>query len=122
LRPVEAVLGETPAASEEELQVERAGPLAGLRGVLPADRLVIQYRKPPIYSIKLRVTEKQQRHIEALSDLIKAEGKPADIKRENLQAPRRLLRLTLALILVLVLLIPLLVSSPSLTGAGRGSA
>ena len=118
LRPVEAVLGETPAASEEELQVERAGPLAGLRGVLPADRLVIQYRKPPIYSIKLRVTEKQQRHIEALSDLIKAEGKPADIKRENLQAPRRLLRLTLALILVLVLLIPLLVSSPSLTPTG----
>lgn len=117
LRPVEAVIDKTEL-SEEEVQTERAGPLAGLRGVLPADRLVIQYRKPPIYSIKLRLTEKQRQQVEVLDNLIKTEGKPAEVKREDLQVPRRMLRLMLAVILIFVLLIPLLIGSPSIVPTG----
>lgn len=117
LRPVEAVIEQTELP-EEEVQAERAGPLAGLRGVLPADRLVIQYRKPPIYSIKLRLTEKQRQQVDVLDNLIKAEGKPAEVKRENLQVPRQMLRLMLAVTLIIVLLIPLLISSPSIVPTG----
>jgi len=54
-------------------QIEGAGPLAGLRGALPAEPDVSKVQKPPVYSIKLQVTDAQQLQAELLRGLIDSE-------------------------------------------------
>jgi hypothetical protein len=101
MRPVEAVAPESPATLDEH--IEKSGPLAGLRGVLPADRQTTQYRKPPIYSVKLKMTETQATQSGLLEDLLKAENKPRKAKREGTQGSKRLMQLVVALVLIVVL-------------------
>ncbi len=103
MRPVETVVPETQASLDEH--IEKSGPLAGLRGILPADRQTIQYRKPPIYSTRLKVSENQASHAGLLEDLLRAENKPRSTKRENLQGSKRLMQLVVAVVLILVLVV-----------------
>lgn len=102
MRPVEAVAPESPATLNE--RIEKSGPLAGLRGILPAERLTTQYRKPPLYSAQLQTTETQTAHAELLENLIQAENKPRQAKRQNTQGSKRLMQLVVALVLIAVLL------------------
>lgn len=74
MRPVEAAALGTDGADEREAEIEGSGPLAGLRGILPADAEVTQHRKPPAYTIKLQVNEIQQAHADLFKELIQAEG------------------------------------------------
>ena len=112
MRPLEAV---TPAAVQlDDQRVEKSGPLAGLKGVLPGDDVVTQYRKPPSYSVKLKISEKQHTSANLLEQMLGQESSPQAIPQDRVRIPQRLVRLAIAILLLAVLLFPLLTSGGSL--------
>ncbi len=106
MRPVEAVMqtGAEGALVESE-HVEKAGPLAGIQGILPTLDLTRQYRKPPRYSSKLKTSEKQREHAELLDALVSGESQPQQVQREFVQAPQRAMRIGIGLLLILVVVL-----------------
>jgi hypothetical protein len=107
MRPLESVTpGAAPLADAQ--RVEKSGPLAGLRGVLPGEDLVAAYHKPPVYTAKLHVSDKQQSHAALLEGLLGSETRPQEIPAEPTQAPQYFVRLATALALIALLLIVLL--------------
>jgi hypothetical protein len=112
MRPIEMVAPkQTPT---DEKHVEKAGPLAGLTGVLPTEELVGQYIKPPIYSVKLRVSEKQRVHASLIESLISDEAQAQLIPAERGETPRKILRLLVAALLIMVIILPMLNLLPNL--------
>lgn len=108
MRPVEAVLGEgAPPVDESEPQ-ERAGPLAGLRGVLPAVPQLLAGRRPQPYPNRLQVSDSQQAHAALLDHLIESETRPHPISVGGATRPQRLLRWLVALLLLAVTALPVL--------------
>jgi hypothetical protein len=111
MRPVEAVVSEAKAVSPTEGQVtEQHGPLAGLRGVLPAVPGLGPLRKPPAYTTKLQASETQQRYADSLEKLVYAENTPRAV-RSTLRISSHLLRW------IIVVLLFLAVGLPIVTGA-----
>jgi hypothetical protein len=112
MRPVEAVvLGEvTPI---DERRVERAGPLAGLQGIIPSENVAAAYQKPPVYSSRVHLTEKQRVHVALLESMIAEEHQPQAPTTSYGAVSMVLLRVVLGLLLVLVILIPLVIGSPA---------
>ena len=115
MRPIEMVAPK--AVSAEEKRPEKAGPLAGLSGVLPSEDLIGQYIKPPLYSVKLRVSEKQRVHASLIESLISEESQPQAVSAERSEAPQRVLRFLVAAILILAVLLPMLNILPALPAA-----
>ncbi|MEZ0395368.1 MAG: hypothetical protein ABWK53_02905 [Anaerolineales bacterium] len=108
MRPVEAVVSEVEIpTTEEEQMTESEGPLAGLRGVLPAVPGLGAVRKPPPYSIKLKVDEAQQRYAAYLEQLVKRENQPRRPTAPPKAGAANLLRWLIALFLFLVVGLPL---------------
>jgi hypothetical protein len=108
MRPVEAVISEAGATvSESDDVVEQRGPLAGFRGVLPFLEIV-PGRKPPAYSIKLQVTEQQQKYARLLEKLVQNEGQPKSIKPPA-QSSMRVWRWLISVLLIFSVLLPLLI-------------
>jgi hypothetical protein len=89
---------------DSDAQVESAGPLAGLRGLLPAEAEIIQFRKPPVYSVKLRVAEDQQARVALLEEIIAAEGQPKPIPTPSAFSSQAILRLVTALTIILAVI------------------
>jgi hypothetical protein len=110
MRPVETALQGAPDSLETDQHLEKAGPLSGMRGVLPGDDSVISYRKPPVYSMKLRVSEKQRGHATLLENLVAQEIQPLVLPPVKSQAPQVVLRVLVALIFMVVLAGALLVN------------
>ncbi|MDR3575510.1 MAG: hypothetical protein P4L50_16750 [Anaerolineaceae bacterium] len=110
MRPLEAVA--PTAVPVDDQRVEKSGPLAGLKGVLPSDDTVTQYRKPPSYSVKLKVTEKQRASATLLEQMLGEESAPQAIPQDHFRIPQRLVRLVVAILLIAVLLFPLLTNGP----------
>jgi hypothetical protein len=106
MRPVEAVV--PGAAGTVDDRVESAGPLAGIQGVLSGEDLASRYLKPPTYSARLRVTERQRAHAELLESFIQEKSSPRGAQPETGLVPRALLRILLAAIMLVILLSPLL--------------
>ena len=107
MRPVEAV-APGKARPKKSTAAESAGPLAGLQGILPAEDLATQYRKPPIYSTKLQVSESQRAHADLLEGVLEQENQPKSIRSESLQTPKWIVRLIIAALLIGVLAMPML--------------
>ena len=107
MRPVEDAAPGSLAVIDEHI-VENAGPLAGLQGVLPAERVALRYKKPPIYSARLRVSEKQQAHALLLENLLTEESALQAVQSELINLPQRLVRLIIGVALIVILLMPLL--------------
>ncbi|MBN2385752.1 MAG: hypothetical protein JXB85_01945 [Anaerolineales bacterium] len=106
MRPVEAVVtAATPAISEEDQETEQQGPLAGLRGVLPAGPGLGALRKPPPYSIKLQVNDTQQRYAAHLENMVSGENKARPVAAGKLDLSGRFLRWLVSLVLGLVVLV-----------------
>ena len=103
MRPVETAMQDAAGLLESDQRVEKAGPLSGMRGVLPADDRVINYRKPPVYSVKLRVSEKQRGHAGLLEGLLGQEVQPLVLPAIKSQAPQIVLRVLVALFMLLAL-------------------
>jgi hypothetical protein len=107
MRPVVDVAARKPEAEDAtQARVERAGPLAGLRGVLPAEPEITRVRKPPIYSVKLQVSDTQQTNAELLKRMVETEGDTKPLPRRASLASQHLLRLGVAVVLLAALLWP----------------
>lgn len=99
------------ADDEEPLspaEIENAGPLAGLSGVLPAEPEVAKIGKAPIFSTRLEVSESQYRHAAVLQSLIADEAQPTPDLSADVRRPARLLSLLMAGAMLLAALAPLL--------------
>jgi hypothetical protein len=115
MRPVGVTAAAASLLGESEpLQIEGAGPLAGLRGALPAEPDVSQVQKPPVYSVKLQVTDAQQMQAELLRGIVDAEGAPRPVLAERTVRSQRILRLAIAVLLILPLVFVLLTGVPQL--------
>ena len=108
MRPIETIVPEQASTPEADQRIEKAGPLAGLPGILPVEDLTGQYRKPPVYSMKLHVTEKQRSQASLFDSILAEESQPLQIPRPRKQTGGVLLRVVLALILLAVIAIPLI--------------
>jgi hypothetical protein len=107
MRPLESVVAEAMTAPQEDARVtEQSGPLAGLRGVLPSGPGLGPLRKPPAYSVKLRVSDGQQRYAAYLDRLVTGETKPRAVGTKRLTS-NRLWRWLIALLLILAVGVPL---------------
>jgi len=102
LRPVESVIPSTEGLPPEEQPVEERGPLAGLRGVLPAVAGVELSSKPKGYSFKLQVSEDQQASAALLEKLLSEEITPEPAITQKVVLTQRILRWIVAALLLLV--------------------
>lgn len=103
VRPIEAAAPKLVRA-EEESRIEASGPLAGYQGVLPGQGVVTHYSKPPVYSARMQVTDKQRIYATLFETLIADEarvGTPAVAKTQSTQA---VMRLVVGLVMVVTLL------------------
>jgi hypothetical protein len=110
MRPVEDVMSEA-LGDDEEQQMERNGPLAGLRGILPTQPGLPAPHKPKSYSIKLRVDETQRAQAALLENLLNSENTPRTVSRRAETIVIRPLRWIIAGILLLTVLLSSLTSS-----------
>jgi len=102
LRPVEEKAKPTgPMEDISAADIVTAGPLVGLRGVISAHPSAIQVRKPPTYSIKLRVTDEQRARVEMMQELLAEEQKPKPLPSKPIITYRHILRLVVAVLLIL---------------------
>ncbi len=102
--------GEGAALKEQrEGELERVGPLAGLRALLPAEPAVVRAGKPATYSVKLQITEAQQKHIDVFQKMIEDESHPQPITTETMVSSQHILRWIVAAVLFVVLLLPLII-------------
>ncbi len=109
MRPVESDVSDIPTSSAaDDQRVEKSGPLAGLRGVLPGEEMVSQYRKPPVYTNKLQVSEKQHLHASMLEGILAEETQVQPVTGESAQASQLIIRLLVALLLIALVLTPAL--------------
>ena len=109
MRPLDAAV-QSRAANLDEERIEKSGPLAGMSGVLPGEEVVTQYRKPPVYSARLRVSDKQQVLANLLEAAIAEENMAQPLQAEPTQAPQFIVRLLVGLLLVVAVALSLLVS------------
>jgi hypothetical protein len=106
MRPVESVVETKMAQLDESKSTEQSGPLAGLRGVLPAGPGLGSLRKPPVYFTKLQVSEGQTRYASSLDRLVAGETQPRTPETKRLTS-NQLLRWLIAVLLLLAVGLPL---------------
>jgi hypothetical protein len=115
MRPVESVVDEAKANTYSEEQVtEQSGPLAGLIGVLPSGPGLGALRKPPAYSVKLQISDTQQRYISNLESLVASETQNRTVKASRLTS-NRLWRWLITVLLVLAVGFPFVIPQIRLT-------
>jgi hypothetical protein len=112
MRPVEFAASKPPPIEEGADRVESVGPLAGLRGVLPAEPDVSRLGKPTGYSIKLQVSDAQQAHANLLEALVKDEGVARPLPQRSVITSQHLLRLAITIILIVTVVFPTLMGWP----------
>ena len=102
MRPVESVISETEGGPAEEQPIEERGPLAGLRGVLPAVPGVGPSSTPKAYSIKLEASAEQQANATMLEQMLAEEEHPKPVSAQQMVLTQRILRWVIAVLLLLV--------------------
>jgi hypothetical protein len=102
MRPVESVISETDGETVEDQPVEEQGPLAGLRGVLPAVPGVGPSSKPKAYSVKLQASAEQQANATMLEQMLAKEEFPKPASEQKVVGTQRLLRWVITVLLLLV--------------------
>jgi hypothetical protein len=99
----------------DESIVEESGPLAGIAGVLPLQDVSSLYRKPPVYSSQLQVSEKQRSHAAMLENMLDEEKLKVTQKRSKRLPSQAFVRVMVAVLLIAAVLLPLLgVNTPML--------
>lgn len=114
MRPVEASAADLPKVEENSNLIESIGPLAGLRGVLPAEPDISQVKKPPAYLIKLQVTDAQKANAALLEQMIKTESQPRAIPKRPAISSQHILRIIIAIVLIVAVVWPLVMGGPQL--------
>lgn len=121
MRPVASITPEPQIFVDDQTE-ESVGPLAGLRGILPAEPEIAQFEKPPIYSLRLNITHSQQKNAELLKELLESEGEERDISKRTKALPQRLLRLITSIVLLLIVSVPILFGTERVALPGALSA
>ena len=101
LRPVEAMIA-TSAPGVNDMPAEREGPLAGLKGVIPAAAF-LSLRRPRPIPLTLQTTEDQQASAAILEQILVGETTPRPLASAPAMASQQRLRWVLASLLLLVL-------------------
>jgi len=101
LRPEDTVSPTRPVEDLSAADVVTVGPLVGLRGVISAHPSAIRARKPPTYSIKLRVTDEQRARVEMMEALLADEQKPKPLPSQPIFNSRNIFRLVIAAVLII---------------------
>lgn len=112
MRPIETATPSVTAYSDTDERVENTGPLAGVRGILPAEPLLSDIRKPPVYSVKLQVSEKQRSNAALMQTLLTVETEPQKVAKTRPYLTQRILRLAIALVLILAAWVPIWIGGP----------
>jgi hypothetical protein len=107
MRPIETAMPEPPAPPEEDERVEKTGPLAGLRGILPVEPLVSEVRKPPAYPVNLQVSEKQRINAALFESILSSEIQPQAAPRDRSFPSQRVLRILIAVVLIVAVWLPI---------------
>ena len=102
MRPVESVISETEGVPPEEQPMEERGPLAGLRGVLPAVPGIGPSSKPKAYTLKLQASEDQQSNASILEKMLAEEVHPKPVVAQKVVITQRILRWLISALLILV--------------------
>lgn len=122
--PGDVYTDETPDNLEdtidEERIVETVGPLIGLKGVIDASPILSQIQEPPVRSIKLQITDKQQSYADLLQQLINHEGYPQPVPQRRIIKQKPLGRIIVAVLLILAVLFPIVfngfhIGTPNIT-------
>ncbi|HEY9075877.1 MAG TPA: hypothetical protein VIO61_05000 [Anaerolineaceae bacterium] len=108
MRPAQSAVPGGLLGDLTEQIVEKAGPLAGLRGVLPGNTLVTEFRSLPVYTGKLTPTDRQVTNANLLEEMLSQETEPKALPARRTQAPAIILRLAVGAALILALLLPLI--------------
>jgi hypothetical protein len=108
MQPIEFLVSEMAVPdSHPEKMVEEAGPLAGLRGVLPSTPGMGALRKPLSYPIKLRITDEQNRQATQLEQMVITETQPRTAALPGRGFPKRAFRWMVSILLVLAMGFPM---------------
>ncbi len=117
MRPVDAVNLEA-FDEASEARIENAGPLAGLRGALPAEIAMQGVRPPAPYTIKLPISADVENRLNVLKSLLESENSPTPQTQKAALSSSLLVRVAAFFILVLVVVLALYIgpdqSSPVL--------
>ncbi len=114
MRPIESVETGEDILDEEGIEFEKAGPLAGLRGVLPAEPDISYITKPSVYTVKLQVAEVHQANADLIEKLIHTEGDARPVPGRPVISPQHVLRIVVAVVLWLAVFLPLLAGVPQM--------
>ncbi len=113
MRPVEAAAMDAPPVDTSQNVVENVGPLAGLRGVLPAEPDISQIPKPPVYLNKLQVSDTQQANARLFEQLIQREAEAAPVPKRSPISSQHILRIVIAVLLITAIVWPMVMGGPS---------
>jgi hypothetical protein len=95
--------------SDETLgDLESAGPLAGLKGILSAEAGAARARKPKAYSTNLKISSSQRAHIDLLTGLVEGEGQSKPLPERSSISQQNVMRWVIALVLLMAILWPLI--------------
>lgn len=110
MKPTESA---TANLSKEEIDhiTEERGPLAGMDGVLPLEDISGVYSRPPVYSTRLLISERQRAHTTLLESVLLEETTPTALPMKPALAPLKLARIFIGILLILMLLFPLVTNS-----------
>jgi hypothetical protein len=107
MRPVESGISNiSDISGVDDQRIEKSGPLAGLRGVLPGEEVATRYRKLPSYTNKLQVSEKQHIHARLLEDILAGEKQPKSGGATSARGSQLVIRLLVAVLLIAMILVP----------------
>jgi hypothetical protein len=124
LRPTESLETTGPTGPVEDVSnadIVTAGPLTGLRGVISPQSSAIRARKPPVYSIKLRVTDEQRARVEMMEAMLADEDKPTPLPAKPIISSRNIFRLVVVLALLLPLVWMIITGSQNVSPPQSGS-
>jgi hypothetical protein len=113
MRPVEAVAAAAADIMDEHDQsIEKAGPLVGLKGVLPAEPDVTLAHKPDSFGLKLQVSDMQRTRADMLQELVQNEALAKPLPRKPAISSQRILQVVIAVTLILAILSTLIIDTP----------
>lgn len=101
MRPVESAAPGEAFRDMSDSRVETAGPLAGLRGALPAEVDLTSLRKPAVYSTQLEIMPEQQARVALLEEMLRDEKKERPTPASSMISPQYILRLLILGVLIL---------------------
>ncbi len=118
MRPIETIVPSAGARRESDQREDKSGPLAGLRGTLPAEPSLGGFSRPPSYIARLQPSETQERYKSIFEELIANEREPQPARTKPLISSQRALRLAIGILFLAVILFPALTGLAPLPAPG----